>query len=711
MAGLVFLTVNSSWGQQTVSSSGQRALCQIDPTNKNKIENCLKDLRSPECADVPSDQRRDCFSADPSQNSEAEKSYACVEGAVEGVKSTALGVIDMAKNGFKALTSNSEFQKDVKAKAIKICEADKEVLAARASYDQAVKNIGPEKAAQNLLPKNNQIYQTCLLREQKKGNALGFAIELPKTDDIEQFFSCMNRKAQVELACKVVAPMVAGNVAGAAIKAALKTAVRKMGLSAVGKVEKSFNEYIKSVEGKLTPKELESLKHQKDLVDAMNNPEIAKRIQASGVDIEALTKGILDSDYGKLESGKKLLTEKSFESDHLLDILRGKDQTKSGQAYKKHMDEIGRSGQTDLNPALSNNEQRGVMSKFPVLTGQLHELPGMSRAFKDFEAGLITERQLIDRLNANRGHNHSGLQAGSKASRGLSGNEITPFWEDLEGKFIPGSLKNDPAAFKFYENTVYDSGKRTAEGVVVPKYPNPNQQSVIIHSVFDRLSQGTGGGNIKIFYETAGAPLAQNPKLPIGQIGDLTNFGKKNGLNNLANQLTGTIIKKDEKNFIETFSNADRTNVQFRGLKEAVERSSATATEKSALQEMVRAGRDRNLAYDEFAKNNISLTKDSHGNVTAMDFKDADGKYLGTIKLDTPTDEAMKLVEKFNSAEQRVNGDPFKDIMNPRLLSPTEVAVYGVPASGAYFYCSGQKKSANAPSMSAPSEQGILGAD
>ncbi len=686
--------------------SEKRELCQANPADTNRIESCVRDLRSAECDGIPAEQRRDCFSKDADANAPAQNSYPCVVGTVDGIVTTVQGAIEIAKSGYKAVTSNAEFKKDVKSKAAKTCEADKEVIASRSNYDQVVKNIGAESAAQNFLPKVNQIYSACLIREQKKGEALGLAIELPKTDDFKQFFSCMNRKAQTEMVCKVAGPMIAGGVAGAAIKMAVRSALRKMGLSAVGKVEKSFKQYIKSVEGKLTTKEIESLKHQKDLVDAMNNPEIAKRIEASGVDIDALTKGILDSDYGKLESGKKLLTEKSMDSDHLLDILRGKDQSRSGQAYRKHMTEIGRAGETDLNPALTNNDQRAVMSKFPILTGQLHELPGMSRAFKDFESGLITERQLIDRLNANRGHNHSGLEAGSKASKGISGNEITPFWQNLEGKFIPMSLKNDPAAFKFYENTVYDSGKRTAEGVVIPKYVNPNQQSVIIHSVFDRLSQGTGGGNIKIFYETAGAPLAENPKLPIGQIGDLSNFGKKNGLNNLANQLTGTIIKKDEKNFIESFSNSDMTNVQFRGLKEAVDRSSATATEKSALQEIVRAGRDRNLAYDEFAKNNISLTKDSHGNVTAMDFKDADGKYLGTIKLDTPTDEALKLVEKFNTAEQRVNGDPFKDIMKPRLLSPAEVVAYGVPASGAYFYCSSQKKN-----MSAPVEPGLLGTD
>jgi hypothetical protein len=219
--------------------------------------------------------------------------------------------------------------------------------------------------------------------------------------------------------------------------------------------------------------------------------------------------------------------------------------------------------------------------------------------------------------------------------------------------------------------------------------------SAFMHSVFDRLHQGTAG-TIKIFLETAGKAFADNPKIPIGQLVDLTNSGPKtgvvrNGLNNLANLLTGNVIKKADGSVVQIFSNAEATNVQFRGLLQAIDKSAYSEAEKSAAKSIARAGRDRNLAFDDFAKNKIDYVKDKNGNVEKMSFKDADGNYLGTITKNTSTDEAMELVAKFQKAEEKLNGNIFTDFMSPRLLSPAEVIGYNLPASASYYYCVKEK--------------------
>ena len=683
---LIFFTLISSPGLRAAETSATRSVCQADEKQRAKVEKCQRELRSPDCEDFPKDQLRDCF--DPSQDYQnpVQENFTCVKGTWEGIKDTVKGVAQIASKAYQSASDHSAYQKKVRAESYEACEKDKEVIKARENYRQIVQNIGMDLAAMKYLPEMNAKYSQCIDREQRKGTNLGVSFQLPSSGEVKALFVCLNSKAQTEMVCKVVGPMVVGGVAGAGVKAAAQAALRKAGLSAAGKVEMSYGRYMSEVKGQLAPKEIESLKHQKDLLAAIKNPEIAERIEAAGVDLDALTKGILDSDFGKLESGQKLLMQSSPESDRLLNILRGKDSTTAaGRAYQKHMSEIGQAGKTDFNAEMNNDQIRQIIRDRPILAGELHELPGMSRAIKDFDSGAISERQFIDRLNANRGHNHS--PEGSGRTVGASGNQVIPFWDDLENIFIPGALKGDPLRAKFFANTVYDSGRVTEAGVVIPRYPAPTQKSVFIHSVFDRLSQGTGGGNIKMFYETSGKILADNPNIPIGELPDLTNFGAKNGLNNLANQLTGTAIKKADGSVVQTFSNAERTNVQFRGLQQAIAKSPYTESEKSALSELTRAGRDRNLAFDEFAKNQISYVKDSNGNILKMSLKDVDGNYIGTISRDTPTNQALDLIRKFQVSEEKLNGEPFKDLMNPRFLSKSEVAAYGFPASLGYYYC------------------------
>jgi len=666
------------------------SICTATERQKKGIESCLKDVQSSDCEGIPKEQLRDCF--DPAQEyiDSANSEYTCMKGTIEGIRDTAKGAAEIASRVYQSVSDKKSYQERVRRETFEACEKDKEILQARQRYREIAQNIGADLAAQKYGAELNNQYMQCARREQKRGENYGIHFELPKSDDVKPIFLCLNSNARTEVSCKIVGPMIVGGATALPLKSLIKSGMKRLGLGSSAKVEKAYQEYLQSVKGKLSPKEIESLKHQNDLLTAINNPAVAARIEATGVDLEALTKGIIDSDFGKLEAGQKLLMESSIESDRLLNILKGTDQSRAGAAYRKHMQEIGHGGKVDL-PKYTNEEIRKIFKEKPILAGQLHELPGMSRAFHDFDTGKINERQLIDRLNANRGHNHSPER--SHSTIGRSGEEIIPFWDDLESKFVPGQLAGDAKRAQFFSGTVYDSGKVSASGVTIPRYPTPSQKSVFIHSVFDRLSQGTGGGNVKIFYETAGKAVSDNPHISIGEIADLTNFGQKNGLNNLANQLTGTVIRKADGSYVQTFSNAERTHVQFRGLLQAIEKSKATAAEKTALSDLTRAARDRNLAYDDFVKNQIDYVKDSNGNILKMTLKDADGKYLGTISKETPTSEAMKFLEKFNKIEEKINGDPFRDLMSPRMLSSAEARAYNLPASGAYYYCSKSKVS------------------
>lgn len=246
----------------------------------------------------------------------------------------------------------------------------------------------------------------------------------------------------------------------------------------------------------------ESLQHQDDLIEGLND-DIAKALEAEGFDINAFYRGVVDSDMGKLAKYRALLTDESKKSDLLLSVLAGRGPKKSTEALRELLDQLGFKDKWLLNPNMTPAQLRQMFKDVPMLTGFLHELPGMADAIILFEKGVISKQQFMKQMAANLFHN--GPQAG--------------FWDFFTTQLVPGKfgLSNgkNPLAANFFEGTVFE-GARNADGVIVPVYPSPKSFEGATHSFLDRMSQGTRGGVKKIFYEVHGTTPNK-----IGQMGDL----------------------------------------------------------------------------------------------------------------------------------------------------------------------------------------------
>ena len=249
---------------------------------------------------------------------------------------------------------------------------------------------------------------------------------------------------------------------------------------------------------KLPPKELESLKHQKDLLDAvLENPEMMKKLREEGFDFDGFIRGTADSDMGKLEVYRKLLTDASPKSDLMFDFLKGKGPAKATEALGEVLEDMGfEKGQFLFNSKLDNADIRDTFGKLPVLTGYLHELPGMSDAVMAYSKGLIGKEQFKAQLRANLFHN--GPSDG--------------FWNLLEGTFIPGAAKgggHQATMADLFSGGVFDVSKGKGS-TVRPNYGAPSSFESFVGTFYDRMSQGTKGGYLKINEELSFMPPLDN---------------------------------------------------------------------------------------------------------------------------------------------------------------------------------------------------------
>jgi hypothetical protein len=732
---ILFFIFSLFVASNAIAADAVRAICEGTPEEMKQIAECERVMRSETCAEIPQEQKIDCYdtSAFRDYSSPNKMMVNCAKGGFDAVKDGVNAAFDLASNAAKTAFTHADYTKHVKDEARKNCAKDKEVMKAEDHYRKLVTNLGIERAMEQYLQQLNDIKRECSQREIKKGENLGINIEWPKWEEFKPLLVCLNQDTMQELTCKFALPMIIGGEAAVLTKVGIRKALQHMHIGPAGRVQKALDKYIKEARRKGIPEvELQNLKHQTDLTKAMQNPEIFRRLEEAGINLEDLTNGILDSDIGKMQFGKDLMTKKSDVSDMGMNILKGEDKTSPAAiAYQKHLKNIGQdepnlpSHYIDENGKrvdYSNDDIREIMSSRGFLIGRQHENPGMMLAFKEYNDLIKTprippykdwelaalEKKLMGRLDANQFHNHSEIDMEAGKAMHASGLEVKLFWRDFDQNLTTNAMGGEPKFKNFYQQTMYNSGKRTADGIVVVKYPQPSLKAVITHSVFDRLSQATGGGNTKIIFEVAGKLAAENPKIPIGKIPDfVTNSKTPNGLNTLAGNFTSLQIRSaDGLKYYNKFSNGETTNVQFKGLMEAVDKATdATTAQKGPLKELVRAGRDRALVYDEWVKKRIDLTKDKNGNVTKMDFKDADGKYFDSITLDTPMDEVKRVLDKFQKYEERANGDPFTDLMNPRILTNAEKTAYGmsVGASLATHYHCNKKKVGYIKSMLSPS--------
>lgn len=235
----------------------------------------------------------------------------------------------------------------------------------------------------------------------------------------------------------------------------------------------------------LTDKELTSLSHQKDLLDAIvENPNLLKRLNDLGFDIEAYMRGTLDSDMGKLSAYQELFLTPSRKSDQLIDFMQGNAPRKSKRVIDQVLDEIGypKDKRHFINPNLSKDEVRLYFNEVKAFLGYYHEFPGMIDAVLAFEKGILKESEFRSQLLANLFHN--GPDEG--------------FWK-LLGKVIIPNTQGDLTVSKFFKETIFEE---VSTGATL-SYGNPTTFESFIAVFFDRMSQGSKGGYLKIDHELA----------------------------------------------------------------------------------------------------------------------------------------------------------------------------------------------------------------
>ncbi|WP_409477479.1 hypothetical protein [Pseudobdellovibrio sp. HCB154] len=399
-------------------------------------------------------------------------------------------------------------------------------------------------------------------------------------------------------------------------------------------LEAQVDTYVESLKGAdLSPKEVKSILHQQDLITATRNPVVAKVMSKAEVDFQGLKFGMLDSDVGKIAKFQEnLLLKNTKESEELFDTIRGTAQTPATKEVKSILADLGFAHPSLLNPEISNQEIRDIIAEVPVLRGYLHELPGMQLAIRDLNAGNITSQQFRERFLANLGHN--GPDDG--------------FWGILSGSVVPTSLANakHPKAKVFFANSIFDHGEKLPSGVVKPKYPMPQTTAGIVHSTFDRLSQGTRGGIDKIFYELGGAPLAANPKAAIREIGVQPNKGLQ-----LPNEML--------------IGNPEKTVRQLEALqKHAATSKQLNKVQQAELSQFVGGAIHRLEKQNEYIKEHVELARDVNGLVERMTLKFTDE--LGNEKKlvftnDSPAADVAKGMERMLLHEERLHGEPFKN--------------------------------------------------
>ena len=166
-----------------------------------------------------------------------------------------------------------------------------------------------------------------------------------------------------------------------------------------------------------------------------------------------------------------------------------------------------------------------------------------------------------------------------------------------------------------------------------------------MHSVFDRLSQGTRGGVDKIFYELGGAKLAASPKAAIREIGTAPNTGL---------QLPHEML----------VGNPEKTMLQLKALQKHAGTSPIfTKPQQGELSQFVGGAIARLEKQNQFIRENLDVVRDEKGMIQKMTLRFQNQKI--TITNDTPADEVAESMSKMLHHEENLHGEPFKEFVLP----------------------------------------------
>jgi hypothetical protein len=419
----------------------------------------------------------------------------------------------------------------------------------------------------------------------------------------------------------------------------------------ITKITSSIDEAISSGEmygHKLKVKEIESLKHERDILQGVqDNPALLKELEINGFDLKNYLQGTYQSDLGKLKPYIDLLTEKSAKSDILLDFLKGKGPPDSANALKEVHEEMGHKGAL-LSSQMDNAAIREVFKNNPILTGYLHEFPGMSEAVLAFEKGLISKADFKKQLAANLFHNGP--------SKG--------FWQLLEDAFIPGAAlganqQNNVAGL--FQGTVFDISQGTGS-VVRPTYQNSYSFESFVGTFMDRMSQGTRGGYRKIDAEIPGDPLDN-----IINLGGQTSIGGTRAQIDRLRELASnaTHLTDAQRLLIKNMANAG-----IKYLDEYLERSNqALITARDLSGNVIRGGPFSPTKVPELSIRH----NDSSGQITRF-VRNEDGSYLyqitkddevvssRTLPSETAGDDIRGIYDQFLARDEALYGDPMRDL-------------------------------------------------
>ncbi|MEI7973024.1 MAG: hypothetical protein WCH11_01505 [Bdellovibrio sp.] len=649
----------------------------------------MREISQDICEEIPEDQKKDCYS-ESEEISLDNFAEICARGSGKGLESFAMSIKKLLTDVKDWSFQNRRFRIKAVNQAQKICATDLGVLRLSRQLELVQKNTSDSEAIQLSMRQLNSAYANCVRRETQKENPFTIDLSLPELDQIRPLYICLNHRAQAELACSVIVPGLATSLAGSALLKMGKDFIR--GRRFKKNVNDSIEKRIEKIkeEKVLTPAEIESLKHQEDLLSFARSPGVAEVLEQNRVDLKPFVEGIIDSDLGKLKKFRALLETASAESDFLLEGLQLRGKSRSQQALRqlaeKHWEgkplidppvevppDLKRLLESpDLKNSQLGNDRlaqlksqriREVFQQVPSGPALFHDWPGLLKAMWDFEKDpSISFAQFEERVLTNLNHNSFG--------QGFGVNVLIPKFES--------SLRQK--GFSDFLEGSYYAGP-VMEGLTKVNYGMPLSLSGIIHTVADRVS-GATGGPVKFIYEMAGPQIRRfDDPIPFGKL----NLFGKNGLESLRDLL------HDGPGGNPFGSNATTTLQQINALEKYTKSAQfLSSIERSSAIKLIQAGKLRIAAFQSFSQPPNIEYFEVAGKLDRIIFRspiEKGGGYIGVITKDTPQHEAVEIFQKFQKEERRINRDPMSQLLKSRILSKSELIQVGLPVGSTYAYC------------------------
>lgn len=509
------------------------------------------------------------------------------------------------------------------------------------SFDNAVKSKYMDHKGQDLYQWNQCVWeQSMQILNYPKPPIPNIDEAIQSLRELDQKRLCFKASAQSFFVCPVLAGGIFG-MTGSFLRKKMVNLYRAKIRSP--KVQETIDQYQKS----LSPGEKyqRSFQSTVDQVDFLENPKVAALAKSGDIDPKQMAIGLIESDLGKDPKYWNKIFEVNEGTENLIEALQGKGNTPAARALLQLYKSEGRGDRPFLNPKISPSEIRKVLKESPTMQFYLHEIPGMLTPIRELNAGKITVKEFEDRIRTIQFHNgpHEG------------------FYRMAGEVFVPDALRklDDGKYLDFLKGSQFE-GK---DGKAI--YPTPMGLSGYISTLGDRISQGSRGGRTKIFFDRAGTKMQTHPRSPLSEI---VSGNKPVGMEYVHEVLffvgEGTLKQMDAL------------------IKLGPQGNIPEGTKKLAVQ----FGQDRRRRLqkiDEFVQKNVEVQKEGDAfKKFILQYEDSMGQPVKvTITADTPIDKTLQKIDDFLASEERLNGDPFRDL--PKDKSPQKAALRAGAAGAA----------------------------